>query len=246
MGMMRRLETLKGFSLRAEDGEIGVLKQIWFDDRNWVVRYLVVQTGNWLTGRQVLIAPGSVNGIDPINSQLEVELTCRQIKDSPPMESETTVSGQYEAELHRYYGWEPYWLGDPMLTPGLPADVMEAEENTADQRPAELHLRSSNEVRGYRIHARDGEIGHVEDFLIDAEVRAVRYLEVDTRNWLPGKRVLIAPAWVDGIDWAGHEVRVRLERDVIQGAPEYDHSRPVERDYESRLLAHYGGHMGRR
>jgi hypothetical protein len=245
MDMMRRLETLQGFSLQAEDGEIGILKQIWFDDRNWVIRYLVVQTGNWLTGRKVLIAPGAVTGIDAINRRLAVELTCRQIKDSPPMESETTVSGHYEAELHRYYGWEPYWLADPMLAPGFPMDVMEADDNTPHQQPVEVHLRSSDEVSGYRIRARDGEIGHVEDFLIDAEVRAVRYLEVDTRNWLPGKRVLIAPAWVEGIDWAAHEVRVRLERDVIQGAPGYDHSRAVESDYESRLLAYYRGHAGR-
>lgn len=242
MSTLHRLESLKGFSLQAGDGEIGHLREVWFDDRNWAVRYLVVQTGNWLTGRRVLIAPGTVSAIDTGNQSLAVGLTRRQVRDSPPMESETTVSGRYEAELHRHYGWEPYWLGDPMLMAGIPAEVPEAADEPARQ-PPESHLRSSEEIRGYHIHARDGEIGHVEDYLVDPQCRTLRYLEIDTRNWLPGKRVLIAPAWVQEIDWPTGTVHVRLERAVIQDAPEYDPSVPFAATDESRLLAYYRAHV---
>lgn len=240
MRVIRKMQAVKGFSLKARDGEIGALKQIYFDDRNWVVRYLVVHTGSWLMGREVLISPRSVIQVDEASKRLVVALTRQQITHSPALNSETPVSRQYEEALHRYYEWEPYWLNDPALGPILTADAIEpALENREQPRP-ELHLRSSDELSGHRVHARDGEIGHVEDFLIDDESWAVRYLEVHTRSWVPGKRVLLAPTWIDAIDWLTGELCVRLERAAIQKAPEYDPSLLVDRDYEARLFAHYG------
>jgi hypothetical protein len=102
------------------------------------------------------------------------------------------------------------------------------------------HLRSSRAVTGYHVVASDGEVGHVDDFLIDDETWAIRYIVIDTHNWLPGKHVLLGPEWIEHIDWSARTVRVGVPRDRIKRAPEFDGSAPVGRDYEEALHAHYG------
>jgi hypothetical protein len=238
MQQLRKLDDLKGYRLRASDGEIGKLKQVFFDDQYWKVRYFVVRTGNWLAGQDVLIAPAAVIGVDEQARELEVDMTREQVRNCPPADTKQPVSRHYEMEYHRYFGWDPYWEGDPLFDsmPGmpLPLEDMEAEE------PENPHLRSSNEVTGYLIHAADSEFGHVEDFLLDDHSWAIRYLEVDTRNWLPGRKVLIAPAWIKRVDWSKSEVEVNLESDVIKTAPAYDATSVISREYEVKLYKHYG------
>ncbi len=102
------------------------------------------------------------------------------------------------------------------------------------------HLRSTKEVEGYYIRATDGEIGHVEDFVVDDEEWAIRYVVVDTRNWLPGRKVLVSPRWISHLSWPQKEVYVDLTRDETKSAPEWDPDAPLDRQYEMRLHEHYG------
>lgn len=150
-------------------------------------------------------------------------------RNCPPVNTKLPVSRHYEEQYYRHCGWEPYWIVDPMLgsAPYLPLPA-----EGAPGEPQHPHLRSSAEVRGYSTHARDGDIGHVEDFIVEEPGWAVRYLEVDTRNWLPGKHVLVAPTWIRQVDWAKQEAEIDLPREAIETAPPYDRSRIISREYQ--------------
>jgi hypothetical protein len=235
--MLRSIESLVGYTLRARDGEIGQVHDFYFDDQTWIVRYLVADTGNWLVGRRVLISPFALRQPDWAGQAFPVNLTKEQVKASPPIDTDKPVSRQMEEELHLHYGWPPYWGAAEGL---VAAQMMAQATEQAAGREGDPHLRSVREVSGYRIQARDGEIGHVEDFIAKDETWTIRYMVVDTRNWLPGKKVLVAPTWIDEVDWARESVHVGLLRETIQNSPEYDPSLPVNREYEVRLYDYYG------
>ncbi|MGK2906329.1 MAG: PRC-barrel domain-containing protein [Desulfuromonadales bacterium] len=238
MRQLRKLNNLIGYHLRASDGEIGKLTQIYFDDQYQTVRYFVVRTGRWLLGNDVLIVPAVITGVNEDSRHLAVKLTREEIKNSPPLSTKLPVSRLYEKKYYGYYGWEPYWGGDPLLgaMPALPPLAAEVETKESES-PA---LRSSDEVIGYHIHARNGEIGRVTDFILEDQDWKIRYLEIDTKNWLSGKKVLISVPWIRDIDWLKKEVTVDLTCELIQTAPEYDESQVISRDYQLTLFKHYG------
>jgi hypothetical protein len=246
--MLRNSTNLHGLSIHAKDGEIGTAEEFYFDDESWAVRYLVVDTGGWLGGRRVLISPISVRDVDWEARRLYVHLTKKQVEDSPDINTHQPVSRQHEAEYMGYYGYPSYWAGTSMWGPGyypgglfLPAETpAELKEDQIRRESADSHLRSSDAVQGYRIHAADGEIGHVHGFLVDDETWAIRYIEVATRNWWPGKKVLVSPAWIDRVSWLDSTFSTHLTKEAIKSAPEYDESSIVTRDYEERLHLHYG------
>ena len=117
---------------------------------------------------------------------------------------------------------------------------MTKERVENSDREENVHLRSTQEVTNYYIEANDGDIGHVDDFLVDDENWTIRYVVVDTRNWWPGKKVLISPEWIRSVSWTDSRVFVDLSRDSIKNGPEYDPSAPLSREYENRLYNHYG------
>jgi sporulation protein YlmC with PRC-barrel domain len=261
--MLRNATDLLGHTLLAQDGEIGRIEDLYFDEQEWTVRYLVVNTGGWFSRRQVLISPTAVGELHPTRNQLTVSLTRQQVKNSPPADENRPVSRQYEQELHTFYGWEPYWMqvgysrniasalntpvepGVPGLTgsvfvpsPGTTIPSESREPNTAVT--PDSHLHSLKEVTGYHIHASDGEIGHVQTITIDDANWVVLYLVVDTGNWLPGKKVMLALEWIDQIDWRNHQVHVSLRRATIADSPEYDPDNSLNRDYEKVLYDYYG------
>ena len=239
MRQLHRLTNLKGYGLDAEDGEIGKVEEVYFDDQSWAVRYFVVRTGGWLLGREVLIAPRSVTKVDPENARLAVELTQEKVKKSPPVESEKPVSRHYEETLLRHYEWERYWITDTLTELPKSKAREQPPKGRFAEKPEHPHLRSSDEVSGYSIHALDGDIGHVADFIIDDHTWKIRYFEVDTGNWLPGRRVLVAPAWVSDITWSKHRVSVNLKQELIRAAPAYDPSVLITPDDEMHLYRHY-------
>lgn len=238
MEQLRNLKDLSGYGLQARDGEIGKLKEIYFDDEGWFVRYLVVHMGGRFLGREVLITPQVVESVDGDARHIVVKLAREQVENSPPVGSTRPVSRHYEAEYHRYYGFEPYWTMGPLAAPPMPRPVPLPSAPPRD--PEHPHLRSSDAVTGYHIAARDGEIGKVDDFIIDDSDWSIGYVVIDTRRWLPGRTVLISPAWVRAVDWAGRSITVDLEREAIKSAPEYDPSKVITPEYEARLLGHYG------
>lgn len=250
--MLRVMDELRGYTLGALDGDIGSVSDFFFDDEHWVVRYLVVDTGGWLSGRQVLISPVAFGEPDRIAGLMPINLTRRQVEDSPDIGSDRPVSRQQEAALHTYYDWAPYW-GAPMaagmgpyaygVAPywGHPMRAPSAQPEATLEPEGDPHLRSAKEVIGYYIEARDGEIGHVEDLLAETGSWAIRYIVVDTKNWWPGKKVLVAPEWMKFVDWATQRVGVDVMRERIKTAPEYEGSPDrIDRDFEQRLYRHYG------
>ncbi|WP_029918009.1 PRC-barrel domain-containing protein [Pelobacter seleniigenes] len=237
MGELRKLSDLTGYNFQASDGDIGRLEEVYFDDQRWQVRYLVVRTGSWLLGRQVLLLPAAVVGIDDKNHSIQVDLTQQQIKDAPPVDSEEPVSRYYQQQYHSYYDWEPYWTTDPLFQANPLILPLNQSETTEPENP---HLRTSDEVSGYNLEAEGGSVGHVEDLILDDQTWTVRFLEIDTRNWLPGRHVLISPAWVEKIDWSKQRVQVKLSHQLVKSAPEYDSSQLVSREYQLALYKHYG------
>lgn len=238
MRQLRKLKDLAGYHLSARDGVIGELKQVYFDDRLWAIRYLVVHTGSWFFGEDVLIVPKVIQGMDEENLRLEVGLKRKQIEGAPPVDSKLPVSRHYEMEYYRHYGLEPYWDTDSFL--GIPPLVVTPQDDNPPKSPEDPHLRSSKEVTGYRIQAKDDEIGKVGDFILDDHDWTVRYLVIDTGGWWPGKKVLVSPAWIEQIDWGRGAILVNLDSGLIQSAPEYDASKVISRDYELALYKHYG------
>lgn len=243
--MLLSTKEISGYDLEAMDGEVGSARDFLFDDEQWVIRYLVADTGGWLPGRKVLLSPMSVRKADPEKETLMVALTQEQIEGAPSLETHKPVSRQHEASLHRHYGHPYYWVGagiwgmtntpDALRRESAPATTLATQEVDGDP-----NLRSVDEVTGYHIQARDDEVGHVETFLMDDETFTLRYLVVDTRNWLPGRKVIIPPAWVEEFDWAGGRAVVDLTRETIEGSPEYDPDVPLTRVYEERLFDYYG------
>ena len=247
--MLKNASHLKGLVIRATDGEIGTVDQLYFDDETWAIRYLIVETGGWLGGRRVLISPISVVHTDWQAKRLDVALTKKRVENSPDINTDKPVSRQHEAAYLGYYGYPNYWGGTFLWGPGyypsgLATEVAASKETQALERiqkeSADSHLRSTAAVTGYHIEAMDGEIGHVAGFFMDDETWAIRYIEVATRNWWPGKKVLVSPAWIQKVSWVDSKVYVGLYRDAIQTAPLFVDSVPLTREYEDRLYRHYG------
>jgi hypothetical protein len=248
--MLTSIKKLDGYRILAGNGEVGTVAEAYFDDEKWVVRYLVVDTGGWLRGRSVLISPYAVKFIERETRAIAISLTREEVEHSPGVDTHKPVSRQYEAEYHRYYGYPQYWPNStywawgamPTVAPPDPqirADAEARRRADADRAGDDAHLRSSKAVLGYHIQASDDLIGHVEDFLFDEETWAIRYLIVDTHNWLPGKHVLVSPQWIRDVSWVERTLSVALTRQQVEQSAEYDPKDPPSRDYERALHQHY-------
>ncbi len=244
--MLHRAKKMGGYKLDSLDGEMGRVKEFYFDDEHWTVRYLVADTGNWLSGRLVLISPYALVAAIEDEEHIAVDLTRQQIEEGPSISTDKPVSRQFEQDYMRYHGWTPYWGGPfawghyPYPYVGLGRSAMEAAPPEVENEQWDPHLRSTREVTGYPIRATDDEIGHVEDFIIDDVSWAIRYLIVDTRNWWPGKKVLVPTKWIERVSWRDSKVFVNLTRDAIKQAPEYTDDVVLNRDYESAFHDHHG------
>lgn len=234
--MLWAYETFREHTLHGTDGAIGAVHDLLFDDQSWAVRYLVVDTSEWLFGRKVLIAVSALGEPDPRQKEFAVPLTRERIRNNPEIDTDQPVSRQMEDDLHGYYGWMPYW------GTAVPADPDPRSEEGPPNRMAETdapHLRSVHEVEGYHVGAADGAIGHVEHVLIDPEDWRIRYFVVETGDWLLAQMVLVAPEWVRGIDWDERTIDFDLTREQVRESPPYNPNRSVERGYEERLWGYY-------
>ncbi len=228
--MLRSIKQLYGDELRAIDGEIGRIKDFYFDDQNWAVRYVVVDTGSWLSGRLVLISPHVFTNFDLDGVRRGVSLTRKQIENSPDYDSEKPVSRQYEDDYYSYYGWPNYWQGGglwgigafPIAAPPLEErpDASIGEPISSDER-GDAHLRSTQAMNGYHVQTDDGAIGHVIDFIVDHETWAICHLVVETGHWFSSKEVVISPKQIVRISYDESKVFVSITKDTILKAPEY-------------------------
>ncbi|MDP9044998.1 MAG: PRC-barrel domain-containing protein [Pseudomonadota bacterium] len=253
--MLKNLRDLQGYALRATDGDVGTVKDFYFDDVSWTVRYLVVETGHWLASRKVLIAPASLGVPDPEDRVVPISITREQVRGSPDIDTDKPVSRQHELDYLDYYGYPAYWDsvglwgagGLPGMTlpeTGMGAASAEERERLARahdevHRNDDPHLRSAHAVVGYHLKARDGEIGHVQGFLVDQESWAIRYLSVETSHWWSGHKVLLAPQWIHEVSWIDRQVVVGLTRNEIREAPAWDTATPPDRTQEIEIYRHY-------
>lgn len=252
--MLHSNKDLLDLSLVATDGGIGHVNDLYFDDQRWAVRYLVVDTGSWLSSRKVLVSPIATGKPDWHHKQLPVSLTREQVKSSPAIDTDKPVTRQHESHFHDYYSYPYYWGGNSlwgsggypnMLLPGyadVGSAVGRAEADAVKAKTArenDPHLRSCKAVVGYHVEARDGEIGHVKGMLVDADSWAIRYLVVSTSNWWLGHDVLVSPQWIKEVRWADQTVAVDLTRDALQQAPSYDPALPLTREIEMAVYQHY-------
>ena len=239
--MLSKAKTLTGYKLHSLDGEIGKVKEFYFDDRHWTIRYLVADTGNWLTGRQVLIYPYAMVAVNRDHQDIVADLTKKQIEHSPSLDSDKPVSRQFEESYYGYYGYPMYWGGPYSwgYYPYIERNREKWNDFNRDEKKWDHHLRSSHEVTGYHIQAKDGELGHVEDFIIDDETWVIRYLIVNTSNWWAGKKVLVSPQWIERVSWGESKVFVNLSRETIKQSPAYTEDCLPTRDYEIELHQHY-------
>ena len=237
--MQHSLRSMIGFSVRATDGDLGKVDEFYFDDATWTIRYMVAETGSWLSNRKVLVSLVALGKPDWKSRTFSVNLTCDQIRNSPDIDTERPVYRQHEAALHRYYEWPLYWEGGYGGTLGItPYPLLETplvQESPDPDRQDDPHLRSTRQVTGYHIHATNGEIGHVTDFMVDDENWTLRNLVVDTGNWLPGKKVLIPPAWIKRVNWADTSVYVDRLRESIKSSPGVDPLKAVDADHPGSL-----------
>ncbi|MCG6201810.1 PRC-barrel domain-containing protein [Psychromonas antarctica] len=256
--MLRSMYDLDHYSIAATDGNVGEVTDFLFDDKEWVVRYFVVETGSWLSNRKVLISPIGILKTNWLKKVFPVSITKEQVENSPKIDTDKPVSRQHEIDLLGHYGYPFYWgstgfWGDGMhpylLSSGLGQDPQKELDSTAlahEEINRELHqnddpnLRSCKTIIGYHIHAIDGDIGHVSELLIEDDTMAARYLIVDTTNWFGGKKVLISPEWIEEMDWFDNSVTINLTCLQIKEAPEYHPNEELNRDNELAVYNHYG------
>ncbi len=251
--MKRTIKSITGYTIGAIDGEIGKAAEFYFDDKTWTIRYLIVETGNWLSGRKVLISPEAFSTPDHENKVFHLNLSKEQIEKSPDIDTDKPVSRREEMNLYRYYPWTNYWDGElwagamgtaGMITPMPPLTVEETLVNnkkneTEEKEHYDEHLRSSDKMTGYTVKAADGNIGDIEDFIVDDNTWKIEFIEVDTGNWLPGKKVLIPPSWISDIDWQMSEVVVTASIEAVKNSPEYDADQLQNDDYIRQQSGYY-------
>lgn len=250
--MLCKTSILKGYTIAASDGQIGTVSDLLFDDSNWQVRWLVVDTGDWLSGRKVLLTPKFLEQLDPKRHDFGFALTMQQVKDSPDIDTDLPVSRQIETDIYRYYGWSPYWgdglftdsstymQNDCLINPALGSMSSEKLIAGDEKNAGGAHLRSIQAVTGYYIGATDGEIGHIDEFILEDADWSIHYLVVDTKNWWFGKKVLISAQSVKKIDWATEVVSLDVDRQKVKDSPVYDASTLVDATYDDAFLTYYG------
>lgn len=251
--MLRSLKDIIGYALWGTDGEIGKCHDFLFDDRQWGIRYMVADTGNWLPGRKVLVSPITLGKPGRKNRKFNVSLSRKQIENCPPLDKDMPVSREYEKRWFDHFGFPYYWDGNlglwgmsghPIalyqhsLQERIPENREAAQENKPDQKN---HLRSVREIKGYDIRASDESIGHVEDMIADDETWAIRYIVADTRNWLPGgKKVLVYQKDIEDVSWKHRTLGLSIDSESVRNSPEYEPSMPINQVFEIRRYDFYG------
>lgn len=247
--MLRSMKDMETYSISATNGVIGQVKDFYFDDEAWVIRYLVVETGAWLSSRRVLISPITIGRPNWSEKSIPVLITQEQVKNSPDIDTDKPVSRQHEMGYLGYFGYPNYWGGGglwgagfypDMLQAGLGNDGSSGASHSTRSQQDDPNLRSGNAIMKYYVHATDGDIGHVQGLIVDEETWAIRYLVVNTSNWWLGHQVIIAPEWIDNVDWLDSKVSVDLTRQAVKDAPKYDSAATLNREQELHIHKHYG------
>jgi hypothetical protein len=223
--MLQNIKELYGHKLIARDGDIGHVKDFYFDDKSWAVRYLVVNTGSWLTGRLVLLSPHSFGRLDSTGKILHVNLSRQQIENSPSIAAHRPVSRQYEEDYYRYYGWPVYWegggiwgpMGFPVVTP---APATKTRPHHGHNQRDDIHLHSTVAVRGYHLQATDSLIGSVSGFMVNDRSWVIESLAVETGHWYAHKKVFVPTSLVTRLRYEDSMVFLKISKAELQNLHE--------------------------
>lgn len=216
--MLVKAKLLRHYKLVGTDSEVGRIDEFYFDDRHWTIRYVVADTGKWLKGRQVLLSPYALTDMISGMHEVGVNLTKEQIEKSPPIKTDEPVSRQFEESYYGFYGWPMYWAGAYLWGqyPDIVKDPSKWTNVTSHKSTWNSHLRSTREVRGYSVHALDGEAGHIDDFVIDLDTWNIKSLIIDTGSWWSGDKVFIPPSVIQNVRWGDKRVDVNLTREELK------------------------------
>ncbi|MEN6451321.1 MAG: hypothetical protein ABFC96_12590 [Thermoguttaceae bacterium] len=197
-----------GATLEGPQGRLGALYDILFDDQSWEVRHLLISRDRWFHGRQVLVDPEMIQWTDWRNRKLFTRMTKEDIDGCPGPETDLPDARRQASQSPQVLVWEAYWTG---VLDGGP-----------EQQEGNPHLRSTKVLNGLHIHCTDGLFGHIDDFLVDDQAWTIRHLVVETRNWWPGKHVLIEPSSIRSIHWEDGEIYLSLSRQEVLSRPAYE------------------------
>lgn len=198
---------MTGASIVASDGVVGSTANFFFDDLTWTVRYLVVDTGNWLARRNVLVTVTDVEQPDWEKRVFPVHLTREQVQHGPDLDTRKPVSRQQELAMSRYFGWPTYW--SVRVPAGRYTTEMEYPSSGGSDDP---HLRSAWDLAGHQVWAIDGHLGRLKDYILDEAKWRLGYLVVATGNWLNGQNLLVSTRWVESISWANRRIDLASPR----------------------------------
>jgi uncharacterized protein YrrD len=251
--MLRSADALQACQIKSSDGVLDKINDLYFDDDYWVVRYLVVDTSNWLIRRKALISPIALEIPDWLNNTIQTNLSQEQINNCPGIGVHRPVSRQQEIKYCAYYGYPIYWRGNGLWGEGLYPNGKLSANSERDTQPnanavkafaeahkEDPHLRSWCHVKGFSLCAADGEIGQIHDFLLDEQTFAIRYVIVQTNDWWLGHQVLIAPQWFMNVQWSDSKVVIKHTREEVKSAPSYHSGDSFDRNREEDMHHHYG------
>ena len=235
--LLQTIRDLERYTLLAVDGELGGVKAFYFDVETWIVRYLRVKIADRSMEKHVLISPIAIGEMNEDEKTIHIELACEQIQNSPPIDPARPLSRQDEIDYYRYYNWTPYWELSPSSGSLRSRIRLVDPSESAIPGAEQTALHSTGELKGYMVRALDGEIGHIDDFILDTQYWMIRYLQIDTADWWPGKCILINPAWIEDLRWRKQDMSIAATREGIRQALLRASSDMISRDYGTQSLS---------
>ncbi|MDP4266108.1 MAG: PRC-barrel domain-containing protein [Bacteroidota bacterium] len=241
---MYNLNDIIGYKIHATDGYLGKVIDFFFDDESWTIRYIVVDTDSLTKGRKVLLSTVALGIPDKETFSFPAKINCDQVINSPDINTQKPVYRKHEIGLFKHYSWPVYWGTEYYSSRTFGTNTESVESGKETKQPEgttqeDQHIRSTNIIRDYHIQAINGDIGHVDDYIYDPETWKILYIVVKTRNWLPGRKVLISPEWIKEVKWTENKLIANLTQDSIRKSPVYEHTRPLTKDYIAKLHQHY-------
>ena len=233
MQVLRNTRDFECYRLLSADGELGRVEAFYFDNKSWLIRYLGVNIGKQPGQRCFLVSTVSIGEIDEQHQTLYIELTSRQVENSPRVNPRRALTRDDEVAYYNHLGWKPYWESEP------PLENLSASGEAAEFFLITSRSNQSNNIRGFEVSALDGGIGHVDDLIIDTRYWVIRYLCIDADDWIKKKYLLIYPAWINHVRWKTRQMSVGLKRKQLKAAPLFEPAQIIDPDYEARLFQHY-------
>lgn len=248
--MLRSMNEQIRYRIQAKDGPLGHLDDFLLDDRTWMVRYAVVDTGEWLPGRQVLMPLAAIQSVDGESQTVHLTATQADIESAPDLQTDEPVSRQYEHYLHEHYRWQPYWV--PGFAGSMVAPIVAQELTKGDQERLERaveegdpHLRSLRELIGYTIQVDGKSAGKVADFMGHDDSWEVPFLIADVGGWFHKELLMVPVTYVRNISFADHQLTLALSAESLEHLPEFDPKQTETGqlevcvyDYRGRLVSH--------